>query len=126
MSTITHHEDIVAWQLATELKERVFEVIARPGVARHFKFCDQIGRSSRSAPANIAEGFWRYRPRENARFVRIALGSLGETSNHLRDAWKEQYIDEPEYRTLSELARRAIGTAIGWHSHLMTCPDKQL
>jgi hypothetical protein len=42
MATIKHHEDIVAWQLASELKKWVFKIIARPSVARHFKFCDQI------------------------------------------------------------------------------------
>ena len=76
MATIEHHEDLVAWQLATELKERVFEFTAREAVSKHREFCDQIQTSSRSAPANLAEGFWRYSPRDNARFVRIALGSL--------------------------------------------------
>lgn len=124
VATIKHHEDIVAWQLATELKEKILAVIARPHVSMHFKFCDQIRESCRSAPANISEGFWRYRPRDNARFVRIALGSLGETANHLRDGWKEKYINETEYAELAELARRAIATTIGWHTYLMRCPDK--
>ena len=124
VGTIKHHEDLVAWQLATELKEAVFAVTARPGVSRHRQFCEQIESSSRSGPANIAEGFWRYRPRENARFVRIALGSIGETANHLRDAWKAGYIDETEHTTLAQLARRALGVTIRWHTHLMHCPDK--
>jgi four helix bundle protein len=97
------------------------KIIARPQVAKHFRFCDQIRDASRSGPANLWEGFWRYSPRENARFVRIALGSLGETDNHLRDAWKEKYIDEEEYLELAGLARRAIAASIGWHTHLTTC-----
>jgi four helix bundle protein len=124
MSTIHHHEDLVVWQLAAELKKRVFQVIARPSVARHFKFCDQIRDSSRSGPANLAEGFWHYRPRENAKFVRIALGSLGETLNHLHDAFIEKYIDETEYQELRALAERALKTATGWHDYLDNCPDK--
>ena len=124
MSTIHHHEDLVVWQLAAELKKRVLQVIARPSVARHFKFCDQIRDSSRSGPANLAEGFWHYRPRENARFVRIALGSLGETLNHLHDAFTEKYIDETEYQELRALAQRALKTGTGWHDYLDNCPDK--
>ena len=124
MATIKHHEDIVAWQLASELKKWVFKIIARPSVARHFKFCDQIRDSSRSGPANISEGFWRYRPRDNARFVRIALGSLGETANHLNDAFAEKYIEEEEYKNVTKLARRALATTIAWHTHLMTCPER--
>jgi four helix bundle protein len=64
MSTIHHHEDLVAWQL-----------------------------------------------RENARFVRIALGSLGETLNHLHDAFTEKYLDEKEYQDLRALAQAALKTA---------------
>ena len=124
MATIEHHEDLVAWQLATELKERVFEFTARTAVSKHREFCDQIQTSSRSAPANLAEGFWRYSPRDNARFVRIALGSLGETANHLRDAWKENYITEDEYATLAKLARRALGITIRWHTYLKHCPEQ--
>ena len=123
MATIEHHEDLVAWQLATELKERVFEITARTAVLKHREFCEQIQTSSRSAPANLAEGFWRYSPRDNARFVRIALGSLGETANHLRDAWKENYITEDEYVSLAKLGRRALGITIRWHTYLKQCPD---
>ena len=124
MATIEHHEDLVAWQLATELKERVFEITARAAVLKHREFCEQIQTSSRSAPANLAEGFWRYSPRDNARFVRIALGSLGETANHLRDAWKENYITEDEYVSLAKLGRRALGVTIRWHTYLKQCPDQ--
>jgi four helix bundle protein len=124
MSTIHHHEDLVAWQLAAELKKRVLRLIARPSIARHVKFCDQIRDSSRSGPANLAEGFWRYRPRENARFVRIALGSLGETLNHLHDAFTEKYLDEKEYQDLRALAQAALKTATSWHDYLNNCPDK--
>ena len=124
MSTLKHHKELVAWQLASELKKRVFRIIARPSVARHFNFCDQIRRSSRSAPANLAEGFWHYRPRENAKSVRVALGSLGETLNHLFDAFTEKYIDEQEYSELEELAERALKTTAAWHNYLENCPDK--
>jgi four helix bundle protein len=122
MPTFKSHEDIDAWRLATELKEWVFRIIKRPPVAKHFKFCDDIGRSARSAPANIAEGFFRGRghPRENAKFVRYALGSLGETKNHLRDAFVEKYIDEEEYNAIVALNMRALQTSQGWHDFLIS------
>ena len=123
MAKLQSHEDLDAWKLATELKEWVFQILKRPAVGRHFKFCDDIGRSARSAPANLAEGFWRQKPRDNAKFVRYALGSLGETLNHLRDAFIEQYIDEKEYKEIASLNRRALQTAQGWHTYLRSCPD---
>jgi four helix bundle protein len=128
MPTIKTHEDIDAWTLATELKEWVFRIIKRPAVAKHFKFCDDIGRSARSALANIAEGFWRGkgrpgRPRENAKFVSYALGSLGETKHHLRDAFVEKYIEEQEYNAIIALNLRALKVCEGWCDYLMSCRD---
>ena len=86
MATFKRPEDVDAYRLALELRDRVFALIAKPAVARHFKFCDQIRDSSRSAPANLSEGLGRYKPRDNARFVRNALGSLNETQTHLGEA----------------------------------------
>jgi four helix bundle protein len=127
VATFTSHEDIDAWRLATELKEWVFRIIKRPAVARHFRFCDDIGRSARSAPANISEGFWRGkdRPRENAKFVTYALGSLGETRNHLRNAFVEQHVDETEYNAIVALNVRALQVTQGWHAHLMSLPPSR-
>jgi four helix bundle protein len=124
MATIKHHEDLEAWQLANELKLRVMAILKRPEVARHFKFCDQIDRSSRSGPANLAEAFWKYKPKEKAYFVRIALGSLGETQNHLRDGRDRDYYSETEFGEMWTLAKRAIGASIKWHTYLMSCPDQ--
>ena len=120
MPTFKSHEDIDAWRVATELKEWVFRILRRPSVAKHFKFCDDIARSARSAPANIAEGFWRgkERPRENAKFVSYALGSLGETKNHLRDAFAEKYIQEDEYTSIIALNVRALQVTEGWYAYL--------
>ena len=123
MPTLESHEDLDVWKLATELKEWVFQIIKRPAVARHFKFCEDIGRSARSGPANLSEGFWRHKPRDNANFVRYALGSLGETQNHLRDAFVEHYIEEKEYNAINTLNRRALQATRAWHSYLMSCPD---
>jgi four helix bundle protein len=124
MATFKSHEDLDAWRLATELKEWVFRIIKRPVVARDFKFCDDIRRSARSVPANISEGFWRgkQRPRENAKFVSYALGSLGETKNHLRDAFVEKYIGNEEYAGIVALNVRALQVTEGWYEYLMSLP----
>jgi len=48
--TAKHFTELVCWQLSSELKRNIYAVIARPKVARDFKFCDQIRESARSAP----------------------------------------------------------------------------
>ena len=118
------HEDLVAWQLAVALRDQVFAITAHPDVRRYGGFCDQIQRSCSSAPANIAEGFRRYKPRDFARYLRIALGSLGETQNHLQHAKTQRYISEEEFSSLWKLSSRAIGACSRLRTYLATCPDR--
>jgi len=40
MSTIKSHEEVVAWQLSEDLKDRVFEILARPAALKNLDFCD--------------------------------------------------------------------------------------
>ena len=71
-----HYQDLVCWQLANELKRRVYAFIARSPVGSRLRILrSDTRRSARSARRNIAEGFGRYRLRaEFARFLLIARG----------------------------------------------------
>src|SRR5437667_3977567 len=79
-----HYWELECWQLANDLKLRVYAFTAKMPVARDVKYCDQLRESTRSAPRNIAEGFGRYRPAEFARCPAIARASFTETRNHTR------------------------------------------
>ena len=93
MSGVRDFRDLVAWQLAETLKGEVLSFTASGPAARDFRFRDDIRGSSASAPANIAEGFGRYRSRQFVTFLEIAKASLAETQNHLIDARDRNYID---------------------------------
>lgn len=99
--------DLIAWQLAYELRCEVFAITENGPASRDFKFRDQIRDSSASAPRNIAEGFGRYRPKEFARFLSIARASLFETRHHLIDGRERGYFDSRTTGRLSNLARAA-------------------
>ena len=83
--TVRRYQDLLAWQLANELKRRVYELVNNSSARNDFNFRDQIMRSASSAPANIAEGFGYYRHAEFGRLLRIAKSELVETHNHLGD-----------------------------------------
>jgi four helix bundle protein len=122
MAAIRSVEELDAWKLSDILEDRMYELTARPCARRDGDFCKDARRAARSAPANLAEGFHRYRPRDNAKFVRIAIGSLGETFNHLRHARKHNYISDVEYRDWTVLAKRARGASTRWLEYLESCP----
>ena len=121
MASVDRFEDLVAWQLSEELKEEVFKFTARDKVRCDAGFCDDIRRSACSAPANIAEGFGYYTPKQNARYVTIARGSLAETLNHVLHAAKRQYIDDSERNALLSLNRRALGATGNYLRYLKSC-----
>lgn len=75
----------------------------------HFKVVDQLTDAADSACSNIAEGFHRFYPKEIARFVKIAKGSLAEVIDRLRGAVKRGLADPTEAQAITVLARRSMG-----------------
>ena len=83
--------------MATRLRLESADGQAAPLISRgsaRFRVSGQLSSSARSVPANIAEGFGRYRPTEIARFLEIARGSLDETETHLRCGVAEGYFSQ--------------------------------
>jgi four helix bundle protein len=116
--------DIIAWQLAHQLKLNVDQILNRPEVRRKYKFYDQLSDSVRSAPRNIAEGHLRgFKHKDFARFLRIAKGSEGEVLNHLMDAHEQQLITDEELELNVRLAKRAIKAATRLIQYLESTPD---
>ena len=105
---VTKFEDLVAWQLAAELRDQIVAVCARPAWVRHGSLREDLLDAAESAPANIAEGFGRFYPKEFARFLRIARASLIEIENHLGDARARGALTETETREYRQLAHRAL------------------
>jgi four helix bundle protein len=110
--------ELVSWQLANELKEKIFDLLKGDGSKRDFKFRDQLLDSARSVPRNIAEGFGRFNPAEFCHFYDIARGSLDETEVSLRDGVASNYFPPESVGPLIRLVarcRKAIGRH---HSYL--------
>ena len=112
--------DLIAWQLARELKLRVYDIVKRPVVARDRAFVDQITDAARSGPRNAAEGFGRFNRREFAHFLKIAIGSEHEVRNHLIDACDRGYISAAERDDHIRLAWRAIAAATSLRRYLLS------
>ena len=100
---IKDFRDLVAWQLADELRREVIAFTEKEPASRDFKFCNQIREASSSACRNTSEGFGRFRPAENARFLEFAHASLLEVQDGLIEARQK---NEP--RTLELLTLRDI------------------
>jgi four helix bundle protein len=101
--------ELVAWQLANELKQQVYALVESAKTRDDRKFFDQIKDSAASAPRNLAEGFGCYRHPDFARYTRVAKASLVETQNHLDDGVDRRHWSPQQSKPLQDLADRAIG-----------------
>src|SRR6266480_2370378 len=97
MVGVRNHEDLVAWQLCKDLKESVFAFTGSGGACRDFKFRNQIRDASCSAMDCLSEGFYRFYPKDFARFCSMTRGSLGEVKSQLRHAQSRQYLVKTEF-----------------------------
>jgi len=79
-----------------------------------FALTDQLVRASRSATANLAEGYGRYQYPDMVRFARQARGSLYEVLDHLTVALDEGYIPKAVFDEESAQVNRAIQVVNGF------------
>jgi four helix bundle protein len=85
--------DLKCWQLCNDLKAYLRENILQlfPKTER-FELYLQLKRASRSATANIAEGWGRYHYKDNIKFLIIDRGSIAEVLDHILEAKSCEYI----------------------------------
>ena len=87
-------EDLDVWKQGRKVQSKIREIVKLFPKCEQYRLTDQMIRSSRSVPRNIAEGYGRFHYQENIHFCRIARGSLTELLNDLITAHEEQFIDQ--------------------------------
>jgi four helix bundle protein len=104
---IQSFKDLNVWGSARQLRASVHRMLRRFPTEERYALADQIRRSSRSVPANIAEGFGRFHCTDNIRYCRQARGSLHKLLDHCICAFDLEYITEQE--------------SLDMHSHHQRC-----
>ena len=125
MSGWTCVEDIVAYQLGVQLRDRVLELLDSGLIPHDYRYRDQIAAAARSVPANLAEGFERYKHGQFGYHAGVAKGSLGELKTHLEEAGKRGLITGDCLTPLITLLVRARKTTTGLLRHLQTTEAPQ-
>jgi four helix bundle protein len=120
---VNHFKELVTWQLADELRREVFAFTQEGPASRDFGYRDQIRDAIGSVCRNTSEGFDRFRPKEFARFLEFARGSLGETQDGLVEAYEKKFITGELFDRLWLLSKRAIGANTNLIKYLKQCPD---
>lgn len=120
-----HYWELKAWQAVVAFKDGIYDLIEREPLATDLRLRDQLRESAASAQSHIAEGFGRFDPLDNARFVKMARASMLECHNHLGDAVDRKRITEETRRDHLprwEIAMKEIG---GWLDYLQSPEAKR-
>jgi four helix bundle protein len=112
-------EELVVWQKAHALMLFVHrQILPRLPPEEKWDLTDQLRRSSKSTPSNIAEGHGRFYYRDTVRFCYNARGSLSESENHLAAAKDLNYIPAHLYEQGRELALEVHRLLNGYIAYL--------
>lgn len=115
------HKSLRVYQLAYKLAMEIFEISKSFPREERYSLTDQMRRSSRSVPANIAEGYRkRQYPNAFANKMSDADGEATETQVWLDVSKDCKYInDETHERLIREY--KEVGNMLG---HMIQHPEK--
>lgn len=97
------HKDLRAWQKSMELVVGVYKMTDEFPKDQMYVLGSQSQRAAISIPSNIAEGLAKRSPRDRARFLEIAQGSLSELDTQVELARRLAFVDEKNYDFLMDL-----------------------
>ena len=112
-------EKLECWKKCFELKLLIKEevLIALPD-SEKFDLRSQILRASRSATANIAEGWGRYHYKGNVKFLLNARGSVAEVLDHALEAHSWNYITKENLTEIRNTTDSCIRLLNGYIKYL--------
>ena len=99
----TNFEKLQVYQLSEKLTDGIWNVVLDWNSFAKDTVGKQIVRAADGVGANIAEGSGRGSLVDNRRFVRMARGSLYETTHWLRRAYIRRLLSQAEVRKLRVL-----------------------
>jgi four helix bundle protein len=106
MPPARHFSQLIVWNLAEEIRVKVFELTAKPLFAEDYKAKRQGEDAANSVCRNIAEGFGCETHAEFARFLEISRRSLNEVHDVLHGAQLKDYVTAAELAPIRGLSNR--------------------
>ena len=120
----TNFENLRVYQLAECLADSIWDIAVQWSAFVRATVGNQLVRAADSISANIAEGSVRGSVVDNRRFVRIARGSLYETRNWLRRAFRRKLLTSDQIDALKQTLDELTRTLNGYLRSLKTSRDR--
>jgi four helix bundle protein len=120
----TSFENLEVYQLAERLADLIWEIVVEWDHFSKNTVGMQMVDASDSICANIAEGCGRFNYKDNARFIRIARGSLYETKNWLRRAFKRKLLTDAQVERVKPIIEELLPRLNAYLSSIRKSAEK--
>lgn len=120
----TSFENLEVYQLAEKLADLIWHIVKDWEQFPKDTLGIQIVKAADSISANIAEGCGRYNYKDNAKFIRIARGSLYETKNWLRRAFKRELLKDAQITELKDILDELLPKLNAYLNSIRRAGDK--
>jgi len=95
----SNFETLECWKSCNDLKTYIrTEILTYLPKEEKYQLYSQLLRATRSATANIAEGWGRYHSKDQIKFLIQARGSVAEILDHSLEAVNWDYISEEKLK----------------------------
>jgi len=105
MTTIKTYRDILVWQKAMLLVNKIYKVTSNFPDTETFVLTSQLRRSAISIPSTIAESYGKRSPEDYLKLLNIALGSLFEFQTQIEIALNQEYLNKQIFDLIYEDSR---------------------
>jgi four helix bundle protein len=100
MSSKSRLEDLEVYHISLEISDTIWNLVIRWDNFSRKNIGGQLLRAIDSVGANISEGYGRGSKLDNARFVKMARGSLFETKHWLTIAHRRKLLSDTELKKI--------------------------
>lgn len=118
MATIQKFEELVIWQKARILSQKIYPLTFKKPISEDYRIRDQMRGSVGSIMDNVAEGFERGSKNEFINSLTISKGETGELKSQLYRCLDNNYISQELFDGLYALADELTKMLTGFISYL--------
>lgn len=118
MASLKTFEELECWKKAAEIRRKILALVKSFPQEEKYRLVDQMIRYSRSAPAQIAEGYGRFHYQENIQYCRQGRGSLYELVDHLITAFECDYISNVQLEEFRSDIKNCLALLNGYINYL--------
>jgi len=101
---IGSYQELIVWQKSRQLVTQIYTVTKSFPEVEKFGLTNQLRRAAVSIPSNIAEGYRRSTKTDYRHFLVMAYGSTAEIETQLILAMDLNFLDDSEFKSLTNLA----------------------